>query len=446
MRRAFLSAGLLTFALFPIHGQDIKLSISGGAKPRFAVADFAGAAGAQPYMEVVNQTVWDDLDAAGIFELAAKTLYPKATPHYPSDFPPGTSSGRPRLGDWAAPPVSAGYLCFGHAAITNGVFALYGWLYDLRGATPAAAEAMARRYAAAPGEEGARRTAHQFAADIISMFGGQPLFGTHIYFTSDRTGHKEIWAMDPDGRNQRQVTRINFLAQFPAISPDGSKLAFTAWPGLGQSPRIFIYSTEPVRDLRFRGPQASVVAEPSFTPDGRQIVYMATSENHAHRIFFADLAGAGAHELTLTDFDDAEPRVNPKTGADMVFSSGRSGKEQIYRSNMDGLDVERLTNGTGEASNPCWNPNGQSIAFAWTEGYEPGHFNVFTMDIAARTYVQLTHNEGKNENPNWSPGGTHIVFGSNRGGSYQIWSMRADGTDVRQLTTVGNNSNPVWGK
>jgi len=409
-----------------------------------AIADFAGTAGAGQYVETVNETIWDDAAGAGMFKAAAKTQYPQATPHQPGDFLPGAPARHPRLEEWTAPPLSANYLAFGYATVQNGVFVLYGWLFDLRGATPQTAQVLGKRYVAAPGEEGARKTAHEFAADIISLFGGQPVFDTHIYFTSDRTGHKEIWAMDPDGRNQRQITRFNSVAQFAAISPDGSKIAFTGWPP-GQSPRVFVYSTDPVRDLRFHGQDVSVTGTPSFTPDGREIVYMAAA-GEAHRIFFADLTGANAREVTVSDFDDAEPKVNPKTGADMVFSSSRSGKEQIYRANMDGLDVERLTDGTGEAANPTWNPNGQAMAFAWTSGFEPGHFNIFTMDVAARIYVQLTHNEGRNENPSWSPGGTHIVFGSNRTGSYQIWRMLADGSDLRQLTSAGNNTNPVWGK
>jgi len=441
MKRASVSLALIG-VLASLRGQDIKLSISGGTLPVLAVPDLAGSGGAQQYMTIFNQTLWDDLAGSGMFHLAAKTLYPKTIPQQPRDF---TQAPGRRIADWAAPPASVDYLAFGYTAVQNGVFVLYGWMFDARRDAPAAAQAVGNRYLASAGEAGARKTAHQFAADIISIFGGQPLFDTHIYFTSDRSDHKEIWAMDADGSNQRQITKFNYLAQFPAVSPDGSKIAFTAWPGDGQSPRVYIYSTDPVRDLRFHSQEASVTGTPAFTPDGRQVVYMASADK-AHRVFAADLTGANFHELTVSDFDDAEPKVNPKTGNEMVFSSSRSGSEQIYRANMDGLDVERLTNGTGSASNPSWNPNGQSIAFAWTQGYEPGHFNLFTMDVAAGTYIQLTHNEGKNENPSWSPGGTHIVFGSNRSGSYQIWSMLADGTQVRQLTTVGNNSNPVWGK
>jgi TolB protein len=60
--------------------------------------------------------------------------------------------------------------------------------------------------------------------------------------------------------------------------------------------------------------------------------------------------------------------------------------------------------------------------------------------------VQLTKASGKNENPSWAPDGVHIAFTSNRGGSYQIWTMLADGSQPRQLTTQGNNSSPAWGQ
>jgi TolB protein len=70
------------------------------------------------------------------------------------------------------------------------------------------------------------------------------------------------------------------------------------------------------------------------------------------------------------------------------------------------------------------------------------------MDVAShKVLTQLTHGEGKNEHPSWAPDGKHIVFASTRGGRhYQIYSMLADGTQVQQLTSQGNNDRPVWGK
>jgi TolB protein len=114
--------------------------------------------------------------------------------------------------------------------------------------------------------------------------------------------------------------------------------------------------------------------------------------------------------------------------------------------NINGVDLERLTNGEGYVANPAWSPDGQHVAFCWTKGFEPGNYNIFIMDIASRELVQLTHGAGRNENPAWAPDGVHIVFTSTRSRATQVYTMLADGKNVQQLTTQGNNSQPVWAK
>jgi TolB protein len=160
----------------------------------------------------------------------------------------------------------------------------------------------------------------------------------------------------------------------------------------------------------------------------------------------ADIDGGGLHRISNVRAIETSPRVNPKTGADMLYISGRSGHQQLWRMNLDGTDREMLTSGEGDVANPSWSPDGHHIAFCWTRGYEPGNFNIFVMDIADRKYVQLTTNSGRNENPWWAPDGIHLVFSSKRGSATQIYTMLANGTDVRQLTTQGNNLQPVWAK
>jgi TolB protein len=347
--------------------------------------------------------------------------------------------------DWSNPPVSANYIAIGYTAVQNGVFVLRGWMLDL--GNPASAPMIAKTYTGSPDAAGAQKTAHDFAADILALFGSQSLAGTHIYFVSNRTGHSEIWAMDYDGKNQRPITRYNSTSIEPAVSPDGSKLAFTSFKNL--TPGIFVFSVDPVRDLRFYNQGASVNSSPSFTPDGKQIIYSSSAgTGRCCRIFLANLDGTGFRPISSSPVIDTEPKVNPKTGNEVVFSSGRSGPEQIYKMNIDGGDLERLSDGTGEAANAAWHPDGQLIAFAWTRGFSAGAWNIFLMDVAShRVLTQLTHGEGKNEHPSWAPDGKHIVFASTRGGRhYQIYSMLADGTQVQQLTTQGSNDRPVWGK
>ena len=117
-------------------------------------------------------------------------------------------------------------MAFGYAAEQNGVLMLFGNLFDLSRDTPANAQMIGKRYLASTDDEkGARQLAHLFAADILAMFGGKSLIGTHIYYVHQAgfKAPKEIWVMDPDGQNQHYVTRFNSLSIEPSVSPDGTQ-------------------------------------------------------------------------------------------------------------------------------------------------------------------------------------------------------------------------------
>ena len=465
MRKVVWAAVITGGALFALWAQDISGVVPGTpTKPRIAVPDFRGTDVAPALMTAFNQTLWDDLKSSGQLDMVPKTSYFKTIPQQPSDFrqPPPVPTMQRRRGqtmavpesgnglwmrDWSGPPVNANFLAFGYTAMQNGVLVLYGNLFDMNRPDPnPASQPISKRYIATnANENGARQIAHEFAADILKFFGAQSMFGTHIYYVHRATfkSPAEIWVMDPDGKNQRQLTHFNSTSIQPAVSPDGSRIAFTSYAR--GNPGIFVFSVDPVRDLRFYNQVASLNETPSFTSDGK-ILY-SSSAGGGCRIFIANLDGSGFRPLTSSHSIDTEPKVNPKTGATVLFSSGRSGPEQIYMMTIDGADIQRMTDGGGEAANPNWNPNGQQFAFAWTRGYAAGKFNIFIMqDPGSRQYVQLTHDEGKNENPSWAPDGIHLAFMSNRTRSEQIYTMLADGTQVTQLTHDGLNYSPAWGK
>jgi TolB protein len=471
MRKLVWLAGMATIAgggLFVLASQepDIGLRITKSSeRPRMAIADFRGAGDAQNYMAVFNQTLWADVDSAALFSMVSKSFYPMHNPQQPADFqqPPVVSESRMKRGpalptsgnglwmtDWSRPPVEATYLTFGYGAVQNGVLVVRGFVFDMRRDYPSEAQVIGKNYTASVDESGARKAAHEFACDIITQFGGTCIAGSHIYYTHQATkmATKEIWAMDADGSNQHSITNFNSPtpgSSFTAVSPDGGKIAFTSF-AKGQ-PAIFVFSVDPPRDLKFYNQRASVNATPSFTPDGKRIVYASSApDDNCCRIFIADVNGLGFRPISARPNIDVEPKVNPKTGTEIAFVSGRSGHAQLYTMNIDGGNVERITDGTGEATNPAWNSNGRTLAFAWTRGYATGKFNIFVMDVVTRKYLQLTHDEGRNENPVWAPDGVHLAFMSNRGGSEQIYSMLANGTQPQKLTSQGYNTNPAWGK
>ena len=441
---------LAALAATALLAQDIQTWISSfGGKPALAVVDFRGAGDAGPLMGAFNSTLFADLQDSALFDMRPKSMFPLNNPQQPSDLRPEDAGQGFALKDWAGAPVNASHLVFGYTAVTNGVLALYGNVDDTRQPIQSA-QLFAQRYADSPDEAGAIRIAHKFANDIIVRFGGSAsLLNSRIYFTSDReasgTFGTEIWVMDWDGNNQRRLTSMRGQVKYPSISPDGSRLAFTIWPGPGGQPQIGMVSTDTGRPIPFYNQKASLNASANFTSDGMRIFYSSSASGSA-QIYSANIDGRDFSRITNSRGNPSEPKVNPKNSDSLLFVDGTP-NEQIYRMNAEGVGVERVTNGEGEASNPAWNPDGQHVAFAWTRGYATGDFNIFVMNVASprELPVQLTYSKGKNENPVWAPDGKHIVFMSTRSGKSQIYSMLGDGTQVKQLTTQGVNKYPVWG-
>lgn len=443
---------ILFFACWAAHAQrpDIVGEVGGEQQnPRIAVADLRGEVGAENE-DVFNATLWRDIESAGRFEMVSKSFYPRTAPRRPEDIraggknlPDDPGARGLWLRGWSDPPVTTRYLAFGSLELGGERLILNGWLYDVTGDSLAAAHIFGKRYYASADEEGARQLAHEFSRDILRNLGlGVGLAGSRIYFVSDRSGHSEIWSMDYDGTNLKQLTNYRNLSLTPAVSHDGSKLAFTTF--VGGRPSIYIHSLETGRRLTFYNQAASLNTTPDFTPDGNSILFASSASGHS-QIYRADLDGGNLRRISYSRSIDVDPMINPKTGAQIGFLSDRSGAPQIYVMDSDGANVRRLSIGGGDAVQPAWDPQGENIAFAWTRGFEPGNYNIFVTNVAGGNMVQLTHGAGRNEHPAWSPSGTHLVFSSDRSGGTQIWTMRADGTQLKKLTTKGRNRSPVWG-
>ena len=431
---------VLTCCFLPGAGQAqdwVKTGTALGVnKVRLAVPDFKPStndAANTALLKTFNDTLWNDLDVSGVVELVSKSFYPLQAPGQPPDV---------NFASWSAPPPDAGMLAFGNLGVANGKLTTQGWLFDVKNTQ--SPQILGKQYADTAGEAAARVMAHKFADEIIFRLGGgiQGIAETQIYFVSDRTGHKEIWAMDYDGSNQHQVTHLGSIALSPRVSPDGSRLSFSALTKSGWE--IMMYSLELNRAVSFAR-YGGTNLSPAWSADGTKLAF-SSSRSGAPEIVVSDASGGNVQRLTTGKGPDVSPVWNRKTDSQIAFVSGRTGLPQIYTMGADGTNQVRMTD-QGYAVSPNWSPNGQFLLFAWVRKYgpgDPGALDLYLMDIASKQWVQLTHDGGRNDYPSWSPDGRHIVFQSNRSGTLQIWSMLADGTKVQQLTFTGHNTQPNW--
>src|ERR1700722_7973005 len=357
-----------------LFAQDwVKTGTSLGVeKVRLAVPDFKPSSSDpqnDALLKTFNDTLWNDLDVSGVVELVSKSFYPLQVPGQPPEV---------NFLAWNAPPPNAAMLAFGSLGVAGGRLTVQGWLYDVKNFQ--SPQILGKQYTDASTDAAARMMAHKFADEIIFRLGGgiPGIAETQIYFVSDRTGHKEIWAMDYDGSNQHQITHLGTISLSPRVSPDGSRVAFSSLTKSGWE--IMMYSLELNRAVGFPH-MGGTSLSPAWSGDGTKRSF-SSSRGGEPEIYVADASGGNLHRMTTANGPENPPVWNRKTNAQIAFVSGRTGLPQIYTMEADGANQQRMTD-QGYAVSPNWSPNGQFLSLAWIRKYgpgEPGSSDIYLMD------------------------------------------------------------------
>ena len=214
--------------------------------------------------------------------------------------------------------------------------------------------------------------------------------GQTIAFDSNRTdtfdnrkGGIQVYLMNADGGDERQLTRGPGFHGFPGWSPDGTRLAIDAdWgnrrdlEGIWTIPAVDPdgVTVEEAQRLTDTPRGVNFDSEPQYSPDGTTIVFTRFKSFRKSAIHTVSPDGTGLERLTSYGLNASDPDWSPD-GQTITFDSGDSGspgaKGDIYVMRADGSKKNRLTdfprltrNGPFElANNPVFSPSGKRIMY-----------------------------------------------------------------------------------
>lgn len=213
--------------------------------------------------------------------------------------------------------------------------------------------------------------------------------GQQVAFEADPLGdgNLEIFIMNADGSNVRQLTDSPERDYWPDWFPSGRQLAFTSErTGV---PNVYVMNVDGTDQRALTSDALFGNLEPDVSPDGRQVVFMRSAQFDPPTIWKLDV-----HDLVLT------PLTLPGPHADL---------------------------------DPQWSPDGKRIVFA---SDRTGSFEIWTMDGDGGNPVQLTAAAGRDFNPTFSPNGRQIAWWKLRSGQGDIWVMNSDGSAQTNITST----------
>ena len=271
-----------------------------------------------------------------------------------------------------------------------------------------------------------------------------------IAFYSDRDGNPEIYVMNADGSDVVRLTDDPAFDDSPALSPDGTQIAFLtarhdpspSFPDLKYE--IYVMGSDG-SNLRRLTETDAAEDHPAWSPDGTKIVFDADYDGDSfYEIYTMNADGTEVTRLTANAANDQFADWSPD-GTQIAFSSDRNGNWDVFVMEADGSNQRALTDSPDWELFPAWSPDGTQIAF---NGLAPRSRNtdVFVMNADGSDVRQLTDAPRFDENPVWSPDGSLIAFQTERDGNFELYVMAPDGSSQRPLAAhPADELWPSWG-
>jgi hypothetical protein len=215
-----------------------------------------------------------------------------------------------------------------------------------------------------------------------------------------KVGH--IWTIDPASGAERQVTTdTSSWDDDPAVSPDGTRVAFQRCPTAGMC-RIAAVDIGG-GSVSYLTPGTDYEDYPAFSPDGRKLVFSRRDATGALHLVVMNAAGGGEHPLTTGTASDDHAAWSPD-GSTIAFQRGATGDSHIHKVAASGGSAAPLTAGPDDRY-PSFSPDGARIVYTADDVVA-----IMGSSGAGRHALTAPGADLHDTEPAFSPDGKQIVF------------------------------------